>query len=216
MKVLFCKVSGMKYYKGACEQDIPYNGGKFVEENGFGHEEFNFLPIDLEGAENEMCLGYVEPKSNRGTRNTIHIEKIDGCHTCKKEDAANDVLVIWCATMENLLKNKRGGITVVGWYKHATVFREPQNWTMIRNDGSEDERFYNVLASADDCTLLPEGERNRFDWYVPNARYTRSFGFGQSMLWYPTEETAKDYLGNLLRNIDKYDGENWLNRYPEI
>ena len=23
----------MKYYKGACEQDVPYNGGKFVEEN---------------------------------------------------------------------------------------------------------------------------------------------------------------------------------------
>ena len=35
MRILFCKVSGMKYYKGACEQDIPYNGGKFVEENGF-------------------------------------------------------------------------------------------------------------------------------------------------------------------------------------
>ncbi len=24
-------------------------GGKFVEENGYGHEEFNFLPIEMEG-----------------------------------------------------------------------------------------------------------------------------------------------------------------------
>ena len=67
MRILFCKVSGMKYYKGACEQDVPYNGGKFVEENGFGHEEFNFLPIELDGTEQAMCLGFVEPKSNKGS-----------------------------------------------------------------------------------------------------------------------------------------------------
>ena len=39
----------MKYYKGACEKDVPLYGGKFVEENGYGHEEFNFLPIEMEG-----------------------------------------------------------------------------------------------------------------------------------------------------------------------
>ena len=44
MRILFCKISSMKYYKGACEKDIPQFGGKFVEENGYGHEEFNFMP----------------------------------------------------------------------------------------------------------------------------------------------------------------------------
>ena len=48
MKILFCKVSCMKYYKGASEKDQPYNGGKFVNENGYGYEEFNFLPILVE------------------------------------------------------------------------------------------------------------------------------------------------------------------------
>ena len=33
MKILFCKISCMKYYKGACDKDIPYNGGSFVDEN---------------------------------------------------------------------------------------------------------------------------------------------------------------------------------------
>ena len=33
MRVLFCKISSMKYYKGACENDVPVFGGKFVEEN---------------------------------------------------------------------------------------------------------------------------------------------------------------------------------------
>ena len=45
IKILFCKISCMKYYKGAGDNDKPLNGGKFVVENGFGHEEFNFLPV---------------------------------------------------------------------------------------------------------------------------------------------------------------------------
>ena len=34
MKVLFCKISSMKYYKGASQKDVPYNGGSYVNENG--------------------------------------------------------------------------------------------------------------------------------------------------------------------------------------
>ena len=56
MRVLFCKVSNMKYYKGACNDDIPKFGGSFVEENGYGHEEFNFLPIYLDDSEEATCL----------------------------------------------------------------------------------------------------------------------------------------------------------------
>ena len=210
MRILFCKVSGMKHYKGACEQDIPYNGGKFVEENGFGHEEFNFLPIELEGAEQEMCLGFVEPKSNKGTRNAVHIESIEGCSALKNEEAVEDVLVVWCAT------RIEGDTTVVGWYKNATVFRHLQDWTIAFSDGTEEDRNYNVLAEARNCTLLPEGERNRHIWSVPSARYTKSFGFGQSMLWYPTGETAKTYLEKLIHSIDNYDGDNWIDRFPDM
>ena len=209
MKVLFCKVSRMKYYKGACEQDAPYNGGKFVKENGFGHEEFNFLPIECEGTEKIMCFGFVEPKSNKGTRNTLHIEKIEGCSACKKEPCVQDVLVIWCAT------RMEGDTTVVGWYKHASVFRDMQEWTMMFADGTEEDRFYNVLAEARNCTLLPEDERNRNAWSVPSARYTKSFGFGQAMVWYPEEESAKTYLGKMITSINNYTGGNWIDQYPE-
>ena len=210
MRILFCKVSGMKYYKGACEQDVPYNGGKFVEENGFGHEEFNFLPIELDGTEQAMCLGFVEPKSNKGTRNTLHIENIEGCSACKHEPCVEDVLVVWCAT------RMEGDTTVVGWYKSATVFRELQDWTMMFEDGAEEDRCYNVIAEARNCTLLPEGERNRHIWSVPSARYTKSFGFGQAMVWYPTEDTAKPYLEKLINNINNYDGDNWIDKFPDM
>ena len=39
--IVFSKISSMKYYKGACEKDTPSYGGSFVEEHGYGHEEYN-------------------------------------------------------------------------------------------------------------------------------------------------------------------------------
>lgn len=210
LKVLFCKISSMKYYKGACEQDIPQFGGKFVEENGYGHEEFNFRPIELEGEPTLECVGFVEPKSNRGVRNTLHIEHIEDCSALKNEPLVEDVLVVWCA------KRERGDVTVVGWYKHAAVWRDVQDWTVLFDDGREEERGYNVRAVAADCTLLPTGERNRAIWAIPAAKYTKSYGFGQSMVWYPTEPEAQPFLSRLLENIEHYHGENWLHKYPEV
>lgn len=208
MRMLFCKVSCMKYYKGHCDVDIPLNGGQYVKEHGYGHEEFNFWPRLIEGEPDEVCLGFVEPKSNRGRRNTFHLENIEGCAAIKDEPFVEDVLVIWCATRQ------QKDTTVVGWYKHATVWRELQGWTLVFEDGEEEERGFNVMAKASDCTLLPEGERNRAKWSIPSARYTRSYGFGQSMVWYPTEEEAKPYLTRLIESINSYHDENWLRRFP--
>lgn len=208
MKVLFCKISSMKYYKGVCNADQAFNGGSFVSENGYGHEELNFLPI-LFDDDNEVCCGFVEPKSNKGTRNTLHIEKIEGCESLKNAESVEDVLVIWCATRE------KGDTTVVGWYKHAQVWRDLQTWFLELNNGEDEERCYNVLAGAANCTLLPQGERNVHKWSVPSARYNGSYGFGQSMVWYPTQPAAKEYLNRLIANIESYSGENWLNSYPE-
>jgi len=207
MKILFCKISSMKYYKGACDEDIPVNGGSFVAENGFGHEEFNFCPFEMDGSDDLECVGFVEPKSNRGSRNTFHIERIEGCEAYSREPYIDDVLVVWCA------KSYKGEVTVVGWYKHATVWRNLLDWTLDFPDHSE-ERYYNVRAKASECVLLPEGERNRHIWSVPLAKRTGSYGFGQSMVWYPTEPEAEQYLSRLLESMDEYSGDNWLNKYP--
>ncbi len=208
MRIVFLKVSSMRYYKGACPEDVPQNGGSFVNENGYGHEEYNFNPFLLNDSEESMCLGFFEPKSNRGFQNSFHIEKIEGCSAYRNEPFVDDVLVVWCATMDT------GRQTVVGWYKHAEVFRYFQDWIMEFADGTEEERFYNVKAKAKDCVLLPFAERNRAAWSVPNAKYTHSYGFGQAMVWYPTEPEAADYLKRLQDSIDKYSGENHLYVYP--
>ena len=98
---------------------------------------------------------------------------------------------------------------------HATVFRDLQPWDLSLGNGIKDARFYNVNAKAEDCTLLPFGKRNNHIWSVPTAKYTKSFGFGQSMVWYPTEPTAKVFLERLIDNINNYTGENWLYKFPE-
>lgn len=210
-KFVFCKISCMKYYKGASIYDEPYNGGSFVKENGYGHEEYNFYErsindgwIDDSGvvSAGEYCLGFVETKStSEGKRNQLHIEKINGCGAgLKKEPCVLGVTVVWCAT-SNLNET-----TVVGWYKNATVFREYQEF----KDQNNLDRIYNVIALAGDCVLLPQDTRHRHIWNVPSKKYTRTFGFGQSMLWYAQEEKAGIYLQRLAKNIEEYNGENWL------
>ncbi len=214
--LVFCKISSMKYYKGACRSDVPYNGGSFVKENGYGHEEYNFLVRDIPTnwiddsgmiAEGEYCLGFVETKStNISKSNQLHVEKILGFgDPFNKELCVTGVTVIWCATSD------LNETSVVGWYKNATVFRKYQ---LFKDDKSK-ERFYNILALSSNCVLLPQGTRHRHIWSVPSKKYTRAFGFGQSMLWYAQEEKAVPYLQRLTDNINSYNEENWLYKYPE-
>lgn len=206
MRILLCWIGYMDYYKGSCDKDIPRNCGPFIKENGYGGEEFNFLPIII--GDEEFCFGFVEPKStNKETVNTIHIEKIEGCENLKKAEFVDDVLVVWCALAY------ANEMIVVGWYKNASVFRNLQKVTIENPDGTEYQQSYNVVAKADDCILLPAtGIRRR--WSVPTVS-KKGYGFYKSFLWYPTKENVKEYIRNLVQKIENYDGENWLDRYPE-
>ncbi|MGD9567093.1 MAG: hypothetical protein AB7V48_02030 [Sedimentibacter sp.] len=199
MRILFCKISSTKYYKGASDKDIPYNGGSYVKENGYGHEEFNFEPVEFDDGK-FYCLGFVETKSTSKIKsNELHIENISGCELLKKEKFVEDVLVVWCATTD------LNETSVVEWYKNATVFR---NYERIEFDTGYIQN-YNVIAEKDKCLLLPQGMRHRHIWDAPVAK-KRTYGFGQSLIWYSREEIAKNYISNLVKNIDEYYGDNWV------
>ncbi|WP_238860153.1 hypothetical protein [Clostridium sp. YIM B02569] len=104
----------------------------------------------------------------------MHIEKIQGCELYKDEDSVDYVLVIWCAKDDCV-----DFTSVVGWYKHATVYR---NYETVAMD-SEYYQNYNVMAKAQDCVLLPSGIRHRRTlWYVPRKgkKNSPSYGFGQA------------------------------------
>ena len=218
MKILFCKVSSMKYYKGVCDEDKPINGGKFVDENGYGVEEFNFQPreyVEDDNSVTEYCLGFVETKStNKEKSNELHFEKIDGCGHLKNEESVDDVLVVWCATSDLKDSRVRNETTVVGWYKNATVFRNYESFTVTYEDGSSEERLYNVEATVENVVLLPAGARHKFVWAAPQSKL-RNYGFGQSLVWYAAEENAQDYVQKLVANIETYSAENWLYEYPK-
>lgn len=144
--------------------------------------------------------------TNISISNQLHVEKILGFgDPFKKELCVTGVTVIWCATSD------LNETSVVGWYKNATVFRKYQSF----KDDKSKERFYNILALSSNCVLLPQGTRHRHIWSVPSKKYTRAFGFGQSMLWYAQEEKAVPYLQRLTDNINSYNEENWLHKYPE-
>lgn len=210
MRIVFLRTSSMLYYKGAGPADIPENGGSFVTKNGYGHEEYNFRPLRLNDSDEEICRGFFEPKSHNGITNAFHIEKIEGCGAYRNEPSLDDVLVVWCAV-------RNGRLSVVGWYKHARVYRHLQDWVMQYSDGYTEERYYNVKARAQDCVLLPAAERNRSIWSVRTKKYTRTYGFGQKpMVWYPTEPQAQEYLKTLTENIERYTGENHLYIDPDM
>ena len=219
MRLLFCNIAYMNYYKGRPEMDPPIGGGSWVAEHGFGGEMYNFKPemITPEGAEgqDQYCLGFFETKSNKGKTNQLHIEKIRGCELLGHEESAEDVLVIWCATHP-----AHKFTTVVGWYKHATVFR---NYQVMRFDaigGGDFYQDYNVLAKTKDCVLLPTALRSRKAvWEAPRRKAKgRSYGFGRANVWF-AEDTKnpemEKYLKELVNKIEKYSGENWIDKYPE-
>lgn len=218
MRTLFCNIAWLLYYKGLVPGEVvPNSGGEYVKRTGDAHEKHNFLPTDLTFQDGSMpdgryCLGFVETKATGKDRsNQLHIEKIDGCSACGGEPAVDDVLVVYCAThpMHNFT-------TVVGWYEHATVFREYQAAEF--NDGVQ---YYNAIAKAENCVLLPAPARSRRTlWNIPRRNSGAAYGFGRSNIWYAAgdeenEALLSKFLKQLERNISEYRGENWLNRYPD-
>lgn len=74
------------------------------------------------------------------------------------------------------------------------------------------------IANSYDCVLLPAGNRSRkVQWEVPRKSNGWAYGFGRANVWYASEEDSRlqDYLTRLVKQIDEYDGENWIDKYAE-
>lgn len=109
-KVLFCKIASMIWYKGVCQKDKPFNGGKYPRETGTCGEDRNFMPVHTETG--EKCFGFVEPKRGRsGYTNQLRVENIRGANARHTDDSIDDICVIWCATTD------LNETSVIGWYK---------------------------------------------------------------------------------------------------
>jgi hypothetical protein len=130
-----------------------------------------------------------------------------------KEDSIDDVLVVYCA------KHPYHKFTsVVGWYKHATVFRF---YDVIEFPSDDEEgvyqQAYNAIAKKENCVLLPRTARRITEWNVPRRQNGAAYGFGQANVWFAEDNTPllAGYLNKLIDKIMHYTGENWIDRYPE-
>lgn len=210
MKIIFCNIAYMKYYKGIIEGvDEPENGGEYVKIYKDAHEAYNFDEVSLDGFESEVCLGYVRLSQSRQNKTSeFHLEKINGCSYMENEPCVEDVTVVWCAK-----SNRIDGMRVVGWYKNATAYRYPMFADF--QDGYLQE--YNFFAPKENCVLLPEKERFLSKWIVPRSGHNGyDFGFGRSNVWYAqgTDENTKSkvFIEKLLSQINSYNGENWIDK----
>lgn len=184
-KILFANIGWMKRYRGHSNSDIIRGGGSYNPDDK--HEAFNFQDVD------GHCYGYVQPTKWC----KIKIERIDP--SCLRvDDYLDDVLVVWTATNQI-----EGGTFIVGWYRHARVYRTFQNGSKLKERNGYG---YNIEALSSDCTLLIEQERTM---RVPRATNALNKGFmGQSNIWYADNETEKvvnfrklvvDYINNYVK-----------------
>ncbi len=206
MRILFCNIAYMKYYRGVISGiDEAENLTNRSKEGSGIEEQYNFSSCNLD--DNDVCLGYFSAKSSSSkAAPQVHIDKIEGCDP--SDEKVEDVLVVWCAKKEGA-ENRT---VVVGWYKHATVYRYYQE--AIFGDGDEEfHQLYNVVAKAEDCVLLPAGERSRYTkWNIPRKKGSNgpAFGFGSTNVWYANEEKAKDFVKNLVKRINEYNEDNLM------
>lgn len=185
-KILFCNIAYMRYYDTSFKEEIPQNGGSFVAENKTGYEINNFRLYS-----NEKYYGFVEPSSFNKIPRNVHIENIDKKY--KEIDELPNVIVVFCATSPT-------GPVIVGWYRHATVFRYMQK--------SADGILYNILTDKGNAVLIDEKDRVI---KVPRAN-SDGYGFGQSNLWYAGEESDRvlEYVNSVLNYIQDFREEDNL------
>jgi len=153
---------------GISNGDKIENGGKYVDENGIGHEIYNFSPT------NGKYYGYVRtPKGSN-----LNLERINSNFSDEKE-YIDDILVIWVAT------NPNGGVYVVGWYNNAKAFKTYQTHSnkiinsfkkdLGKKYPSDGDFAYIFEAEIENCVLLDEKYRK--------LKAPKGIS-GQSPIWY--------------------------------
>lgn len=185
--IIFCNIAWMENYQGITEGDVPVNGGKYVSENKFGHEIFNFMQ-EFDG----KFYGYVQPTG------TLKLARVGAR---KRSDKISPIIVVWTATQPGV------GRVIVGWYKNATLFADeqpPLKSTLRQRNG---QKFgYNAIARI--ATLLPLSERNFY--------FERGKGnFGQSNIWYADSTNGQRVSRKVLTFIDAFEKKHKvLVQYP--
>ena len=209
--IIFARIADMEYYRGITKTDEPRHGGAYVDETGEAHECYNFDRVICD--DGDYCLGFVMLMGNSSGDRQIRLENINGCSTCKKDEALEGVTVVWCATQRDGKSTR-----VVGFYKNATVYRYPQCVEFNNVDGTVYEQQFNFVAKKEDCILIPRHDRyTKSEWYIPlSGKYGYTFGFGRSNIWFANSKDKNHdeqvFVERMIKSIENYKGENLMDK----
>lgn len=205
--VLFARIGYMEYYQGANDEDIPIGGGSFNKENT-GFEACNFLDI------NGKVYGYYQPSMNSGK---VNLERINP--TSKNLDKLDDVLVIFFSTLPKQLAQQNladdlicSSAVIIGWYKNATVYRNPQQ--IDRNVADVEQDLYFIEAKTSDSFLLPVDKRVYKIGHGIDGEKKGNPGQSNSFYIYNENKELKDlsdlknkWIGQAVDYVNTYSGE---------
>ena len=147
-RLLICRVAWMERYEGL--EPFIYGMARHIRENGHGHEVYNFLRSKA------RVHGYVQ------FNGAMHIERLGADSDA---ESVSPVTVIWTAP------RKGGGVYVVGWYRHATVYREmwrrPNNSRRIAPGSKSKLCWWSITAAPENVQCLDPDDR----WFKIPARF---------------------------------------------
>lgn len=177
-KMLFFHIGWMKQYRGPNDDDPTIGPHRYLQDNKFGAECFNFMPRD------GSCYGYVPSGidlSNLGaSRSTNHVD---------------DVVCVWIAKDPD-----RQARVVVGWYTTARVFGSSNH--RIRPSGNKlhgKDIGYRAVAPEVECSLVPVARRT---FEIP-TRHDEEGGLGQSPVWYGGNAGFREKVWKYIKNWER-------------
>lgn len=178
MAYLLCRIGWMETY--ASRDEPCFSHQRHIKDGNPPYEPYNFLRRD-----DGTYRGYVPVgKDAKREYGRIAVEKLGAG---KNDSEASGVTVVFCASHQT-----EGGLRIVGFYRDATVLREPI--VAMGDDGFE--MVTRVIAR--EAVLIPEDERV---FAVPGSR---DGGFGQASIWYGLNDPknaelraeVEAYIGN--------------------
>jgi len=177
-KMVFFNITWMERYEGF-EENLK-GGGAFVDECGYGYEIFNFKKI------NGKVYGFVQCGG---------LNNLQRLGAAKNDDRVDDILAVFTAAHRN------GNTYIVGWYKHATFFKDYHDTNLKERYFEGEYLSYNVVAKAKDAVLLPPNVRCAF----PKIPRGIKGGMGRSNVWYADSEEAQEFKEKVYKFIKEYE-----------
>jgi hypothetical protein len=165
--IVMVNIGWMTRYQGP-DNDPTLGGHGYLKTHQFGHEAWNFEPI------NGRLYGYI-PRSAQ-----IDLRRLGG-----GGPKMDGVTVVWIARDPE----KKRRTKVIGWYRGATIHKDKDHHRMTRG-GIELE--YQVDAPADRAVLLKTDQRHL---EVPTAKIKGNMG--QSPVWYGNEAFLADLRAHI-------------------